>query len=380
MAETPPFILGAPRGVYLAYLQRERASGDRWTDTAVRVSVMLDLDRGDVKDFTRYGRQWRWNVAQRGLNTGRATDETGRNAVRRAWPGIVADVLDWLTLGRRFWGSPLLDRVPDEWWQIVGFRPPDDRATTAPRPDDDRETGESGSESRADDRATTAPRPDDDRHTRHDSIQITERESPTRASRPVAAGDTRPSGDAYGSPAVAAYHAVTGAWPAPFHAEAIARRFSDADPEQPAGAALLTSWAETVTTYHVSPSRNALNVPGIIQTFDEQLRRTAAQLGAHAGADSGTARGDERASQRTPQADPAPGAADQRVARVHAGAARSGPGAPGRVVGTASQRASVVTIRALLDGADEHDRRRAADADALAAGGRGDDDGYAGGL
>ena len=299
------FLFGVPRDVHLAHLQRERDSGDEWTDAAVRVCVLLDLDRGRLRDFTGYGRQWRWNIAKRGPNKGRRTDETGRNAVRRAWPVIVADVVDWITYGGRFWRSPLVDKVPDDWWELADLRPPDDRATTGERPRDDRENPSSEAESQSDDRATTGERPRDDRHTEHHTS--------SSGIGGVSGARARPGGEVYQSPGVATYEAVVGVWPAPFHAEAVARRFAAVDPGSPAGAALLTAWAEHVTTWHVSPTRNAANLPSILQSFDEHLARTTDRPADRNADPDGHADGAGLGRRRA-----APGHADRRNARERA--------------------------------------------------------------
>ena len=135
------FIFGVPRDVHLAHLQRERDSGEEWTGAAARVAVLLDLDRGKLRDHIGYGRQWRWNVPRRGKNAGVRNDEAGRSRVRRAWADIVRDVLTWVTFGGASYKSPLVERVPEDWWELAGIDPPpelkrdaDDRATTARRP------------------------------------------------------------------------------------------------------------------------------------------------------------------------------------------------------------------------------------------------------
>ena len=136
----------------------------------------------------------------------------------------------------------------------------------------------------------------------------------------AAAATDRPRGACYASPAVVAYRDAVGTWPPVVHAEAVARRFAEAAPDE------LTAWAEHVTTYAVTPTRNARNVPGIIQTFDEHLRRADAGPRSH-----------------SPQ-----GAHDPAAGR---GARRGPSGEPARR--NARERANQLSARDLIDGAGD---------------------------
>jgi hypothetical protein len=106
--------------------------------------------------------------------------------------------------------------------------------------------------------------------------------------------------------------------------------------------------------------------------------------GADPRADGRGAPGDERPARRAPGAGGPPDAPRGLPARRDDGRPAGAPGGraggAGRVVGTAAQRASTVTIRGLLDGHADYERRLAARADDDAGRGRGDDAGDPGGL
>lgn len=181
------FLFGVPKDVHLAHLKRERATGGKWSDAAVRVSLLLDVDAGKINDHISYGRIWRWNVAERGPTKGQRNDEAGRSRVRRSWDGIVVDVLDWITFGGTSFRSPLVHKVPEDWWALVDYDP-NDHATTSERPPNDRENGESSTERQPNDRRTTSERPPNDRLTRTDPDLNTQK-NPSPPTPPVGGTD-----------------------------------------------------------------------------------------------------------------------------------------------------------------------------------------------
>lgn len=136
------YLFGVPMHVLAAFIQKERDAGEPWSGEAVRVFVRLDLDKGEIRNSTEYARQWNWNVK---------SDDAGRKRVRRAWPGIVRDVVNWATsFGRQIDPRkyPHVAHIPEEWWdlpELADLKEKRIRALSRERPNDVRENGHSGS-------------------------------------------------------------------------------------------------------------------------------------------------------------------------------------------------------------------------------------------
>ena len=85
------FAYHVPRSVLLRVMQAERGGLGRadgrpgWSDEGVRVSVLLDLDRGQTRPIRQYARLWGWS----------------QRFARQQWPQIQDDVVEWATSGGR---------------------------------------------------------------------------------------------------------------------------------------------------------------------------------------------------------------------------------------------------------------------------------------
>jgi hypothetical protein len=85
------FAYHVPRSVLLRVMQAERGGLGRadgrpgWSDEGVRVSVLLDLDRGQTRPIRQYARLWGWS----------------ERFARQQWPQIQDDVVEWATSGGR---------------------------------------------------------------------------------------------------------------------------------------------------------------------------------------------------------------------------------------------------------------------------------------
>lgn len=164
-----PFTFNVPASVLVDHLERERKTGSRYSDSAVRISLLLDLDRGSLKNKAHYARLWRWHY--RVTDGKRLSEESARMQVRRQWGAIVADVLSWATNDGRtidHWRP----KIPPEWWALSEVNDRSwvqkvpDRQLTGERPGVDRKNGETSPESPPVDRQLTGERPGVDRHTK----------------------------------------------------------------------------------------------------------------------------------------------------------------------------------------------------------------------
>ena len=262
-----PFLFPVPGRVVRDLLDVKAALGDEFTDDEAATDLMLDLDlvefygrepqpTGMLHAVRYYAQRWSWT----------------RTRVSEAWSGraertrkdgsTVAGVDPWIRDRTERWRA-FYDEAVRQRQTTVGQR--------------QTKTGPEDPEKAARQTASDSVRQPSDKQ------EQTYIPSDQGEGVPAGAREGRPTGEAYEAEAVAFYELVTGEWPQPFHAEAVARRFEGATPDE------LTAWAEHVTTYHASPTRNARNVPGIIQTFDKHLARTASAPGQphrpHAGAD-----------------------------------------------------------------------------------------------
>lgn len=265
MIKPGDFILPGFSPSFCRALLPER--GKRYTEAQAIVSLLLDMDAGTIKPQRAYGRIWGWS----------------HKAVRYRWERI------WQTVtraacsnGRQLHGAartPFVDKLPADWeaWAQTEYPPArgahgeaasgahemEKRAhKQAPQSSSSPNRGTD-----ADERGTVPPcsGAQQGHTTSHPSSFILEGESRTEGQGPKGfALDGAPV-----NAALEAYAEAVGQRPHPVHAAAIERRFPEAT-----DSGLITAWKEHVTTYVVTDSRNAQNVPGIILTFDEHVNRS----------------------------------------------------------------------------------------------------------
>ena len=260
MSESPDFLVHIPPGDLRGLLDVARDAGHAFTEGQAAADLALDLDRlrhpnprmrlRKLHSRRFYAQRWGWTRA--------AVQEAFAGDARRGVePWIEARAGDYL------------DR----------FRTPSERAES-PVADSGGHFADSGGQKQA----RTVPHgaigghsADSGGHSadkEEQFLQALQREGVREHAREGPAGRSagdavtdRPRGAAFASAAVVAYRDAVGTWPPVVHAEAIALRLPDPDEDE------LREWAAHVTTYAVSSTRNARNVPGIIQTFDEHLAR-----------------------------------------------------------------------------------------------------------
>lgn len=182
MKYRPRFLYGVPRSVLQRVIDEEcREKG--FSELGARVSLLLDVDKGDILTKTDYAKIWGWT----------------RNKVRYHWASLWKDIALWsISFGRQPDG-PLAENLPDKWrdWAIEHAPiqpPPNNRATTGEPPDNHRATTakpahtdenqqSTTGEPPNNHHSTTALQPPDHHHTIHpSSLHPLSQEKDTRPS------------------------------------------------------------------------------------------------------------------------------------------------------------------------------------------------------
>lgn len=88
------YLYAVPRTV-LVHLLRSESREAGYSDPAVRVSLLLDVDADRAKSQREYAQLWGWS----------------HKKVRANWPSIVEDVTDWATSGGRQKSSEIARRL-----------------------------------------------------------------------------------------------------------------------------------------------------------------------------------------------------------------------------------------------------------------------------
>ncbi|MEO0559407.1 MAG: hypothetical protein AAF170_14620 [Bacteroidota bacterium] len=259
-----PYLFPVPGRVLRDLLNIKAQLGEEFSDDEAAADLMLDLDliefygrraqpTGMLHAVRYYAERWSWPKSRV------AEAWAGRKERTRSDGRIVAGAEPWIRDRIEGWRAFYSDALPDSARQA-----PDTRRT---------KSGDSSSGEQV-----ARHTPDSARHAPDKQEQTIQTSDSGSGGEPARAHEDRPQGDAYRSEAVEIYERITGSWPALFHAEAIARRFASSGAEE------CRAWGEHVTTYHTSPGRNERNVPGIIQTFDEHLRREQSPSSSSTGA------------------------------------------------------------------------------------------------
>lgn len=101
------YLYNLPRNV-LIHLLRSESRSKGYSDAAVRVSMLLDVDAGQVKSQRDYANIWGWS----------------RNKVRYHWTEIWHDVALWATSNGRQQDTRMAQKLPAKWLKWVETKHP----------------------------------------------------------------------------------------------------------------------------------------------------------------------------------------------------------------------------------------------------------------
>lgn len=266
------FLYNVPRS-YLLHIVRKADAKKGYDDTEARVSVLLDVDRGQVKSQRDYARIW----------------GQSRKWVRYRWEEIVADVVDLCTSHGRQLDGPLAQKLPPEW--LEGARrehgaqsgahegPIKGPAGAQKTPETERKP-KNGAHIGAHQGPSKGP------HTKH----------PTSHPHP-SPPETRGRGSEK-HPAVAAYRSATGHGIA---ADQWAAKIIRAVGEDPAD---VEAWSEQCLVWANTGRWNEQNVPKMLRAFEEEKAERNRERDEQPSQNRPSARG-QRERRRAAEQDPA---------------------------------------------------------------------------